>query len=168
MDYLVSHKGYTHYSVRRFLIQEIEKQGLPVNRDSMVSVGNSLRSLHGPSYITDCLFEQAKEHGTNAVIESIRTEGEIISLRKQPHFFLWAVDADAQLRYRRIRLRQSETDYVSYEEFIANEQREMHNTDPNKQNLSRCISLADFTLNNNADIAHLHARIEQILTQIEQ
>ena len=168
VDYLVARKGYTHYSVRNFLIQEIEKQGLPVNRDSMVKVGNALRSMHCPSYITDCLFEQAKANGTNAIIESIRTEGEVLSLRNQPHFYLLAVDADARLRYQRIRLRHSETDLVSYEEFIANEQREMHNTDPNKQNLSRCISMADFTLNNNADIARLHAQIEQILIQIEQ
>lgn len=168
VDYLVKYRQYTHYSVRAFLTQEIEKQGLPVNRDTMTAMGNQLRATHEPSYITDCLFEQAKQHGTNAVIESIRSEGEIISLRKQPHFYLLAVNADARIRYERIRLRKSATDHVSYEQFIANEEREMHNDDPNKQNLSRCIALADYTLNNNNDIAQLHTQIEQILSKIEQ
>ena len=40
VDYLVQHKDFQHLSVRAFLIQEIQKRGMPVNRDSMVIVAN--------------------------------------------------------------------------------------------------------------------------------
>ena len=40
VDYLVQEKGFVHFSVRGFLIEEIERQGLSVNRDSMVLVAN--------------------------------------------------------------------------------------------------------------------------------
>ncbi|MDR0438308.1 MAG: AAA family ATPase, partial [Bacteroidales bacterium] len=36
VDYLVSQKGFLHFSVRDFLSEEIERRGLPVNRDTMV------------------------------------------------------------------------------------------------------------------------------------
>jgi dephospho-CoA kinase len=164
VEYLVQKKNFVHYSVRGFLIAEITKRNLPVNRDAMVSVANELREKNSPSYIIDCLFEQAKQSGKNAVIESIRSVGEVESLRKQKGFLLLAVDADPKIRYERIVKRKSETDHVSYEEFIANEQREMTSSDPNKQNLSRCISMADHTLCNNFSINELYNELEEIIS----
>ena len=40
--------------------------------------------------------------GQNAVIESLRTEGEIAALRAKGNFLLVAVGADPKLRYERI------------------------------------------------------------------
>jgi len=51
VDYLVHEKAYQHFSVRQFLIQEIERRKLIVNRDSMTQVANDLRRLHHPAYI---------------------------------------------------------------------------------------------------------------------
>jgi dephospho-CoA kinase len=159
--YLVQHKKFMHYSVRQFLIDEIQKRGMPVNRDSMVWVANSLRAIHTPSYIIDCLFACAQKQGANAVIESIRTVGEVLSLREQENFVLLAVDAEAELRYQRIRQRNSETDHVSFAQFLDNEQRELNSSDPHKQNLSQCIAMADAVLYNNGSITELHAQVEK-------
>ena len=52
VDYLVKEKGYVHFSVRDFIVEEIERRGLPINRDSMTMVGNDLRAQYSPSYIT--------------------------------------------------------------------------------------------------------------------
>jgi len=60
VDYLVQKKRFQHFSVRAFLIQEIKKRGMSVNRDSMVIVANDLRSTYGPSYIVEQLYKQAK------------------------------------------------------------------------------------------------------------
>ena len=46
VDYLTINKGFKHYSVRQYLIEEIEKKGLPVNRDTMTEVANNLRASH--------------------------------------------------------------------------------------------------------------------------
>jgi dephospho-CoA kinase len=111
VDYLVLEKGFVHFSVRGFITEEILRRGLPVNRDSMVTVANSLRAAHSPSYIIDQLYEQAIVSGKNCIIESIRTPGEIESLKRKGNFMLFAVDADPALRYERIVIRNSETDY---------------------------------------------------------
>jgi dephospho-CoA kinase len=132
----------------------------------MFNLANSLRALHGPSWVTDQLFLRAAETGTNCIIESIRTPGEILSLRKSSSFYLFAVDADARVRYDRIRRRQSETDSISFETFCENEQREMTTDDPNKQNLHECISMADFVFSNNGNREELFLRVEEVLASI--
>lgn len=166
VDYLKEVKGFFHFSVRDFLVKEIEKRELPVNRDSMTMVANMLREAHGPSYITDCLFEEAVSLGSDCVIESIRTPGEIASLRRKTGFVLLAVDANPRLRYERILARKSATDAVSFETFKANEAREMHTTDPNHQNLAACIAQADFVLHNDGNLHSLHEQIELIIEKI--
>ncbi|MDR1181072.1 MAG: AAA family ATPase [Bacteroidales bacterium] len=164
VDYLISQKGFTHYSVRSFLIEELNRRRLPVNRNSMTELANELRKNHSPSYIIDSLFLQAKKTGKNAVIESIRAVGEVESLREKGDFCLLAVDANPEIRYKRIILRQSETDHVTFEEFLDNEQREMNSSDSNKQNLAQCIALADYLLYNNGTITELYNQLEKILT----
>ena len=166
VDYLVREKKFTHYSVRTFLIKEIKKRNLPVNRDSMVLVANDLRERHTPSYITDCLYEEAKKNNHNSIIESIRTPGEIISLRQKGYFLLIAVDADITIRYQRITLRGSETDKISFEEFSENETREMNSNDPNKQNLRKCIEMADIRIENNGNITELYNKLEYMHIKI--
>lgn len=166
VDYLIEMKGFAHYSVRAYLIEEIIRRNLPVNRDSMVIVANDLRKNHSPSFITDELYARALATGKNCIIESIRTPGEIESLRKKGNFYLFAVDADPEIRYQRIFSRGSETDQIDFQTFLDNEKREMDTSDPNKQNLRKCISMADFVLQNNGSVASLHGQVERFLEEI--
>ena len=59
VEFLLDKKGFSHFSVRAFITEEIIRRGLPVNRDSMVQVANDLRAKHTPSYIVEQLFDQA-------------------------------------------------------------------------------------------------------------
>lgn len=166
VDYLIEKKGFVHYSVRAYLTEEIKRRGLEVNRDTMTMVGNDLRATHTPSYIVEQLYERAQASGKNCIIESVRTPGEVAALRGKPNFYLFAIDADPKVRYERIVIRGSETDHVSYETFIANEQREMTSDDPNKQNLKVCIEQADYVFDNGGSIEDLRAKVEEVLQQI--
>ncbi len=164
--YLKEKYGFAHYSVREYLLQEIDLRGLPRNRDTMVVVANNLRARYSSSYIIDQLYAQAKTEGKNCVIESIRTPGEVFSLQEKGNFYLVAVDADPVLRYERIFARQSETDRIDFQTFIENENREMDASDPSQQNLRACIKLAQFVLYNNGSLEMLEQQIEQMLHSI--
>jgi len=164
VDYLVEQKSFGYYSVRQFLIEEIKKRGLPVNRDSMVITANDLRAKHNPAFIIQELYEEASKQNKNAVIESIRTPGEIDFLKQQGNFLLLAVDADPHIRFDRISQRKSSTDHIDFETFIDNEQREMTATDPNKQNLKKCIEQADIVLINNGNIEELYNQLKKKLS----
>jgi dephospho-CoA kinase len=166
VDYLVKEKNFRHYSVRQYLIDKIKNQRLPVNRDTMTTTANAIRKAHHPAFIIEELYRQAKKQKNNAIIESIRTPGEIDFLRTQGDFFLFALDAKPETRYKRILSRGSETDHVDYETFLSNEQREMSTSDPNKQNLGKCIQMADFRINNNGDVKALYNEINRVLKKI--
>ena len=157
--YLVEKKGYVHYSVRAFLIEEIKRRKMSVDRDSMHEVANDLREKYGAAYIVEQLYVQAEKAWNDAVIESIHTAGEAEALRNHQHFLLLAVDADQKLRYERLVQRKSETDDVSFEKFQEQEALEISNTDPSKQNLASCIAMADFVVYNNGSLEELHQQL---------
>lgn len=168
VEFLVNDKDFSHYSVRQFLLEEIQKRNLPENRDSMVIVANELRRSNSPSFIIDQLYNQALKSSKNAVIESIRTPGEVDSLRQKGKFCLFAVDADPETRFERIRKRNSETDQIDFDTFIKNEQREMTSADPNNQNLLKCREMADYVFWNDGSIGELYKKVEKVLNEIDE
>lgn len=166
VDYLVREKGFLHYSVREFITREIRKRGLPVNRNTMTEVANDLRAKHGPGYIAKELCQKALKSGKNSIIESLRAVGEVNTLRRHKNFYLLAVDASPEKRYARISGRRSETDHISYEQFLSDEEREFKSDDPARQNLSKCIELADYVFNNDGTREELHKQVDEVLEKI--
>lgn len=166
VEYLIEKYGFHHFSVREYLLKKIKQKWLPANRDSMVKVANELREKYGPGFIVQELYHQAESLGKPAVIESIRTPWEVQMLREKWSFFLFAVDADPGLRYERITSRGSETDHIPYPVFISNEEREMQNDDPNKQNIKKCVELADYTFTNDGGMQDLYAQVDEVMKKI--
>lgn len=163
---LLKNRGFSHFSVRKFIAQEVESRGLQISRDTLVEIGNDLRAKNSPSYIAEQLYRQASASGKNCVIESLRALGEIEALRQKGKFYLFAIDAEPRLRWQRNVSRASETDKISFEKFIQDEQKEMRNDDPNKQNLSACIKEADYRFLNNGTVEELQAEVGNVLKQI--
>ena len=159
-------KGFAHFKMSDFIAEEIKKRGMPISRDTMVEVGNDLRAMHSSGYIAEELYKRAAAQSKNAVIESLRAVGEIEALKAKGSFYLFAVDADPKIRYERIKERKSEKDNISFEKFLEDEKREMTSSDPNKQNISACMKLADYTFLNNGAKENLIRQIEKTLAEI--
>ena len=81
-------KRFIHFSVRDFLTEEIKRRNSEINRDNMLIVANDLREKYSPSYIAEKLYEKAKHETKNCVIESLRSVGEIESLKNKGTFYL--------------------------------------------------------------------------------
>lgn len=165
VEYLLK-KNFKYFSVRDFLVEEILKRGLESNRENMVAVANDLRTKFGPSYIVEELYVRAKNFGGDCVIESLRCPGEVDMLKGKGDFVLFAVDADIETRYSRIIERASDTDRISFDEFVSQEQTEMTSSDPSKQNLRRCIEMADYNFKNDWTVAELYNKVERVLSGI--
>lgn len=161
-------KGFKHYSVRAFITEEIRRRKMPVNRESMVSVANDMRTKHSPSYLIERIYERALKNNKDCVIESIRTPGEVEWLKKQENFTLFAVDADQKLRYERIKKRKSSTDMISFEEFMMQEEKEMKNNDKNMQNIGQCMSMANYRFINNNKKEELFKNVENTLNSLKK
>jgi dephospho-CoA kinase len=163
VDYFVNNHGFRHFSVRKFLSDKLVELGLPVDRGNLVDLGNRLRAENHPAYVVEQLCLLAKVSGGNCVIESIRTPGEVKFL-KRFGFYLLAVDADVRKRYDRVVGRGSETDRISFDEFLADEKREMSSSDPNKQNIGECIRLADMIFYNDGSVDGLYGQLACLWT----
>lgn len=166
VDYLVKNKGFKHFSVRNYLTKILAKNNTPLDRDHMVELANKLRTKNGPDFIIKELYKEALKTNKNCIIESIRTIGEIDFLKENPNFYLFSVDAKPKLRFERITRRASGTDKVSFKKFLEDERREMSSHNPNAQNLSKCITLADYKFDNSGTIKKLHEEVEKVISKI--
>lgn len=165
VEYLKT-KGSVHFSARDVFVEEIKKRRLPVNRDTMTEVSNDMRAKEGSGFFAKRAIQFAEESGKDVVAESIRSIGEAQYL-KERGAQLWAVDAAVHKRYERIAKRLSETDHISFEKFVADEQREWKNDDPTKQNLHAVIEMADVLLKNDGTQEELFAQVEVALGHAE-
>lgn len=172
VEYLKDKYGFKHYSASDYLKQEIARRGIEENRDNMRIVGNDLRASHQPSYVIEQLYNQAlndsKDNGNlKAIIESIRSLGEIKFLKSQQNsFVLLGVDADPKIRYERIVKRKSSKDQVTFEEFLEDEQVEKDTVNPSGMNLPGCMALADYIVNNNGNLEDLHKAVDAIVAEL--
>lgn len=162
VEYLVKNKNYNHYSVGEFLNKELTKRGIEINRPNMADIANELRTKFGPSYITQELFKLAKENGKNAIIESIRNPKEAEFIKNNGGKLI-AIDADQKIRYERITKRGSKKDGVSFKEFQKQEEKESQNSDPNAQNLPKCIAMSDTVIYNDVSIEELYEKVEEFI-----
>ena len=162
VDYLTQ-KGFAHFAARSFLIEEIERRGLPVNRDTMADVANDLRAKNGPTYVMEQLLKQAEASGKDAVIESLRAIAEVRFIQEEGGIVL-GVDAPAKIRFERVIKRASETDHVTFEKWEEQEKKEMNPDDPAKQDIFGALKISDVIIQNDGTIEELHAKVDAFLT----
>lgn len=168
VDFLIT-KGYKHYSAREFIIQEMQKRRLEPIRDNMNAVANDLRKTNFSGYIISELLSEAKKNGVDAVIESVRSMGELQLLRENAeNFYLFGVNADPKLRYERILKRGQSTDHVTFEKFIDDERKELVSAEIWNMNINQCMANADYVFENNGTLEDLHAKVEEVLKKIKK
>lgn len=166
VEYLVGSKGFSRYSARTVILDEIRARHLPETRSTMREVANDLRKIHGAAYVIERLFDMAKDD-RKAVVESIRTIGEAEFLKGQKAVIV-AVDADIRLRYERVANKQDfKLAHISFEDFCKIEDREMASSEPWDMNVFGVMQMADVRVENNGTLEELHAAIDQALVKAE-
>lgn len=165
VDYLVAKHNFTHYSSRDFIVAEIERKGLLVDRNQMRLIANEMRAKYGNEFVVRQAYEKAQSEGKDKVIiESVRALAEADFL-KQKKGLLLAVDADEKLRFDRVQSRRSESDKVTFEVFHAHEELEKNDPDPNGMQKAKVIAMSDYTIMNNGTLGELHVQIEDFLSK---
>jgi len=160
-QYLADKYGFKHFSVRDFLIEEIKRRDMDINRDSMIEVANKLRNTYGAEYIVMELYKKAQKGNNNCVIESIRTVGEVEALKKEKGFVLWGIDAPIDIRYERIKKRSNLSDMVSFNKFKEQEKKETSSKLKTEQNITECMKIVDVVLKNTGSIEDLKRMIDK-------
>tara|TARA_Y100000741_G_scaffold313539_1_gene258543 strand:- start:515 stop:856 length:342 start_codon:yes stop_codon:yes gene_type:complete len=100
--------------------------------------------------------------GKNAVIDSIRTPGEVEALQQRDDFILIEVRAGMDARWQRAQTRARTGDIVDRETFFANEEKEAVAKDESGQALNATAALADLVLVNDGSLEDLHSDLEEL------
>lgn len=168
VQYLVDNEGYTHYSSREFLLTELQKANIMPTRNELRLIANKLRAQHGDDYLAKRAYELInKKEIKKAAVESIRTTAEALYI-KQHGGILLAVDANPEIRYDRVQKRRSESDKVSYEEFLAHEELERNDPDPHGMQKAKVMEMADYTIMNDSSIEELQKQVDLFLKEVSK
>lgn len=165
---ILKKKNFTYHSLSDSLRDELKSLKKEETRENLIDIGNKLREQGGPGVLADKLMPKLNSEN-NHIVDSIRNPFEVISLRKETllrRFFLISVDANSRLRYDRLCSRGRIGDTDSWEKFVEQEKKEENNDDPNKQQLSRTMEMADYSIDNSGTLEELEAQVNRIISSL--
>jgi dephospho-CoA kinase len=163
-DHLRS-KGFSILSLSDVVRAEARKENLGLDRDNLTRLGSRLKSEFGHDILAKRVFKTAqKEPQKNWVFDSIRHVDELKYLKNHGVYFL-GLDAPMKLRYERVILRKGSTDFVDFETFKAQCDREYFGQSSG-QNIKETLALCDKVIQNGGSLGELNAKIDQILLDL--
>jgi len=113
------------------------------------------------------MFFDKIESDKNYIIDSLRNHQEAEFLRKCGiKFFLIAVDAPKEIRFKRISQRGKPSDPKTWEDFLKVDERDFDSGDSMGQNVKKCMELADFILMNSESQEEFKEKVEKVVKQI--
>ncbi len=151
---VVEMTGFKSVSLTDVLKKEAKKREVSITRNNLINLGNKLRAERGEHVLAEMAFEEMTTG--NHAIDSIRNPNEVGFLReKLPRFFLVAVDAPSEVRWRRSKEKYESLDEEGFEE-IDKRDRDI--------GIDRCMNMADFYVEN-VDLEETLKEVNAILSK---
>lgn len=153
-------KGFLSISLSDILRKIMREEGLEISVKNMTEYGNKLRETKEHGYLAKMAFKEIDNR--NAIITSVRQEGEVTTLKERPDFILIKLDAPIEMRLERLVERGREGDIKNMDELKEIEAKQA-NGENGAMNMNKCFEMADFTLINDSTIEDLHNKIDKML-----
>jgi len=164
---ILMNKGYTYHSCSDVLRTELGHLGKEETIENLSKLGNEVREKLGAGELPRrlaAIIRKRKEK--KSIVDSIRSAGEVEELRKEPDFVLVSVEAPIAVRYQRVKRRGRLGDDLNFEDFKRQEEAQM-NGQGSKQNLRKCMDIADYKILNDGTLEELRENVESVLDEIE-
>ena len=169
---LADRHSYLFVSVTDLLRAELNRRGVPVERDNLRQLSAEWRRQYGYGVLVDRAVEEylrLQDQYVGVAIASLRNPFEADRIHELGGTVMW-IDADPKVRYERIqnnaeaRARAGE-DSKTFEEFLAEEEAEMHPSgDAATLDMAAVKKRSDlFLLNDNTDLKHFQDFITEQL-----
>jgi dephospho-CoA kinase len=159
VEYLKS-KGFAHYSSSDTLRHILAERSLPIDREHMSALANELSNDQEGGVLQDShRLSQTNKH-KDSILEALHrvSEGEYIT---KIGGTILGVDADIRVRFDRVKTRgDSAKDNVTFEQFVADSDREDEGKTGSGPNIRAVLNMADHTIHNDGTIEELHAKVE--------
>ena len=165
VDWFVS-KGLVSESCSDSIRAHLREKGIEESRENLIEGGRELRRIGGAGILAEMLLERLA--GEEAVIDSIRTPGEVETLREREDFILIEVRAGMEARWQRAQSRARSGDALDRESFFTQEESETVAKEESGQALDATAALADLILVNDASLEELHADLEELWVMLSE
>lgn len=156
--------GFYAASATEMLAHELQRRGLPTERENKRTLSAEWRREHGLGVIVDKGIGEAEAAGSDKlVVGSLRNTGEVDRVHELGGVMIW-IDSDSQIRYDRVQKnnRGRVEDKKTFEQFLAEEQAEMHPSgDSATLNMAGVKAASDRFIDNDSDT------IEAFIQQVE-
>lgn len=161
---ILTAKGFAHVSLSDIIRQELTQRKKDITIPNLTRVGNELRTERGPGVLAERALEVI-DFSRNWVVTSIRHPAEVEVLRTRPDFVMVFVDAPQKVRFERSLLRARKGDPLTFDQFAAEEKRQMSPSDgdPAAQALAACRQLADARISNAATLETFEKKITTLV-----
>ncbi|VVB80411.1 Dephospho-CoA kinase [uncultured archaeon] len=163
-------KGFVYISLSDELREYLKENKIQITRENLQNEGNKLRTKKGNDVLAKMASEKIKnQEYKNAIIDGIRNPAEVLHLQKNiKNFFLVAVDAPAEVRFKRMLARNRESDPKNIKDFLKVDARDKgKGEEKSGQQVGACMKLAKFVLINDGTLEEISSKIERLYSDIE-
>jgi dephospho-CoA kinase len=161
--------GFAYFSLSDQVREEAAKRGLQSpSREQLQRIGNELRNTFGPAVWAQRTLEKVEAANVHqAVVDGIRNPYEARYLQQQGHLYLVAVDAPADLRFKRIRGRQRQGDPETLKAFLSVDARDRGAGESETgQQVDASMKLANLTVYNDGSLKNLQQKVAAMLAEM--
>jgi len=159
-----SKKGLETSSCSDSIRAWLAEQNIEPTRDALIEGGRELRRKGGAGILAEMLLDILD--GKDAVVDSIRTPGEVEALRKRDDFILIEVRANTETRWKRLQSRARTGDPLDKETFLKQERAEAEAKDDAGQALNATAELADLVILNDGTEKELLDDLEELYQKL--
>lgn len=168
---LVRGYNYKHKDFGQAIRDELKVLGKNyLDRNEMTSLANERRKKFGNDYWAKQLLQEYVM-GEKLVLSSIRNPAEVELIH---HYGGVIVEVQATIKKRfertvkRIEDNPGKHGEINFDDFKKKEERELKSTDPSKQQLLKCIEMADKKINNNGSLRDLESEVKYFMENINR
>jgi dephospho-CoA kinase len=159
--YLSQKIGLPCYPISSIVKEVASSQGLSLDRDSLILLGNKIAQEEGPDALAKILFSRTSG---DIIVTGMRQHAQIDFFEKQARLTLIAIDADAHVRFERVQLRGSAGEWGTIEEFLHKEQ--LENSGKNIQRVFECMQRAQYRVKNESSLDDFYAQADKIIEDL--
>ena len=160
---LAKRYGAEIFKFSTYLSRSLEIMALEYSRDNLIKMSEALRQAFGEDALSHAVAHAAmKSQAPIAVIDGIRRVQDLNELETMQNFKLLAVETDEKVRYDRIANRGEKTEEkaLTWEQFLANEQRSTEVTVP------ETMQRATLRITNNGTASELQTHLDELMASL--
>ncbi len=158
--YLEEKYGAESFRFSSILRETLDSLGVEKNRDNLILLSTWARENFGNDLLAKTMAKKASEATNNLVIiDGARRLDDLKYLKEHKNFFLIAIEASSEIRYKRSLSRNENPGDAekSYETFLADHEKETEKTIP------ETMANANFKIDNNHDFESLYKQIDELM-----